>query len=135
MADRKTMQKEIIHRSLCEMGGHPTAAMVYDYVHMEHPTISRSTVYRVLARMTEEGKILRLELSGGESRYDGQLSPHGHARCRVCGMVADIPPVTVETPSDTGGFLLEACTVVYRGLCPACRKRTMNYVMSAGRRQ
>ena len=103
------------------MGGHPTAAMVYDYVHVEHPTISRSTVYRVLARMTEEGKVLRLELAGGENRYDGQLHPHGHARCRICGTVADIPPVDME--------------VVYRGLCPTCRKYADKHVMSAERRQ
>ena len=135
MADRNTVQKEIIHRSLCEMGGHPTAAMVYEYVHVEHPTISRSTVYRVLARMTEEGKALRLELAGGESRYDGQLHPHGHARCRICGAVVDIPPVEVEAPQDTGGFLLEAYTVVYRGICPACRQHSVHYVMSAERRQ
>ena len=48
MADRKTMQKEIIHQTLRKMGCHPTAAMVYDQVHREQPTISRSTVYRVL---------------------------------------------------------------------------------------
>lgn len=121
MADRNTMQKEIIHHTLCEMGCHPTAAMVYDRVHRDHPTISRSTVYRVLARMAEEGKILRLELAGGDSRYDGELRPHSHARCRLCGAVADVPAVRVELPADSGGFLLEDCAVVYRGLCPACR--------------
>ena len=72
MADRNTMQKEIIHRTLCGMTCHPTAAMVYDQVHRSHPTISRSTVYRVLARLAEEGKVLRLDLAGGDSRYDGQ---------------------------------------------------------------
>ena len=122
MADRNTMQKEIIHHTLCEMGCHPTAAMVYDRVHRDHPTISRSTVYRVLARMAEEGKILRLELAGGDSRYDGELRPHSHARCRLCGAVADIPAVRVDPPGDSGGFLLEDCAVVYRGLCPACRR-------------
>ena len=36
MADRRnTLQKEIIHRTLCRMGNHPTAAMVYDQVHRE----------------------------------------------------------------------------------------------------
>ena len=54
MADRNTIQKEIIHHTLCEMGCHPTAAMVYDRVHLTHPTISRSTVYRVLARVAVE---------------------------------------------------------------------------------
>ena len=123
MADRNTMQKEIIHHTLCEMGNHPTAAMVYDRVHLSHPTISRSTVYRVLARMAEEGKILRLELGGSDSRYDGETSPHGHVRCRLCGAVEDIPPVPVGAPADDRGFLLEDCAVVYRGLCPACREK------------
>lgn len=121
MADRNTIQKEIIHHTLCAMGCHPTAAMVYDRVHRDHPTISRSTVYRVLSRMAEEGKILRLELAGGDSRYDGRLQPHSHVRCRLCGAVADLPPVEVGTPADDGGFLLEDCAVVYRGLCAACR--------------
>ena len=125
MADRNTMQKEIIHHTLCEMGNHPTAAMVYDRVHLSHPTISRSTVYRVLARMAEEGKILRLELAGGDSRYDGEMTPHSHVHCRGCGAVADLPAVEVGRPAEDGGFLLEDCAVVYRGLCPASRKELM----------
>lgn len=134
MADRNTMQKEIIHRTLCGMTCHPTAAMVYSQVHRDHPTISRSTVYRVLARLTEEGKILRLDLAGGDSRYDGQLRPHSHARCRICGQVADVPPVEVAMPPETGGFLLEEGAVVYRGVCPQCRRSGGNCVSNAERR-
>ena len=119
---RNTLQKEIIHRTLCMMHNHPTAAMVYDRVHQSHPTISRSTVFRVLAQMAEEGTIRRLGLSGSDTRYDGDLHPHGHARCRICGAVADIPWAPMEPPADTGGYLLEECAVEYRGLCPACRR-------------
>ena len=124
MADRNTVQKDIIHQTLCEMGGHPSAAAVYHRVHQNHPTISRSTVYRVLARMAEDGKILRLELGGSDSRYDGETSPHSHVRCRLCGAVVDIPAARVEAPSDNRGFLLEDCAVIYRGLCPDCRKKS-----------
>ena len=121
MADRNTVQKDIIYRTLCAMTSHPTAAVVYDRVHGVHPSVSRSTVYRVLARMAEEGKILRLDLAGSDIRYDGCTAPHAHARCRLCGAVADLPPVEAGMPEDTGGFLLERCAVVYQGLCPACR--------------
>ena len=121
-ARRNTQQKEIIRHTLCRMCCHPTAVAVFEEVRRTHPTISRSTVYRVLARMAAEGKILRLDLAGSDSRYDGQTAPHGHVRCRVCGAVADIPPVAVDPPGDTAGFLLEDCAVVYRGLCPACRR-------------
>ena len=122
MPDRNTMQKAAVHKALCEMKTHPTAAMVYDQVHQDHPGISRSTVYRILARMAEEGKILRLELGGSDSRYDGTMRPHSHIHCRICGAVADLPATAVMPPEDTAGFLLEDWAVVYRGLCPACRR-------------
>ena len=73
-----------------------------------------------MERLTE-GKILRLDLAGSDIRYDGCTAPHAHARCRLCGAVADLPPVEAGMPEDTGGFLLERCAVVYQGLCPACR--------------
>lgn len=123
MAERNTMQKEIILHTLRDMGGHPSAAAVYDRVHQRHPTISRSTVYRVLARMAGEGRILRLELGGSDSRYDGETAPHDHVRCRLCGAVEDLPSVELPVPKETRGFLLEDHAVIYRGLCPACRMK------------
>ena len=112
MADRRnTIQKEIIYRTLCQMGNHPTAAMVYSEVHRAHPTISRSTVYRVLSQMAAEGACLRLGLAGGDDRYDGDTSRHSHIRCRVCGALADVPWARVESPADTAGYLLVVCAV------------------------
>ena len=126
MADRRnTLQKEIIHRTLCGMCCHPTAAAVYEAVHRRHPTISRSTVYRVLGQLAEEGQILRLGLPGSDDRYDGNIRRHGHVRCRLCGAVADIPPVAVGEPEDTAGYVLEACAVAYCGLCPDCQKKQL----------
>ena len=124
MADtRRTLQKEIIHQTLCQMHCHPTASMVYETIHRTHPTISRSTVFRVLGQMAEEGRILRISLTGSDDRFDGTVSRHGHVRCRLCGAVADIPWVEMGSPSDTAGFLLEGCSAEYRGVCPSCQKR------------
>lgn len=118
---RNTIQKEVIHQTLREMHNHPTAAMVYEKVHQAHPTISRSTVYRVLGQMAEEGIILHLGLAGSDARFDDSIHQHGHVRCRLCGAVADIPAVAIAEPEETDGFLLEGYTVEYRGLCPRCR--------------
>ena len=124
MADtRNTLQKEIIHQTLCRMNCHPTASMVYEAVRRTHPTISRSTVFRVLGQMAEEGRVLRISLTGSDDRFDGTVCPHGHVRCRRCGAVADIPWVEMAAPSDTAGYLLEGCAVEYRGLCPECQAR------------
>ena len=118
---RNTLQKSIILQTLCQMHNHPTAAMVYERVKETHPTISRSTVYRVLGQLAEEGTILHLGLAGSDGRFDDSIHQHGHVRCRLCGAVADIPPVIIGEPEDTEGFLLESYSVEYRGLCPNCR--------------
>ncbi len=125
---RNTMQKEVIYQTLCRMSNHPSAAMVYEKLHHDYPTISRSTVYRVLGQMAEEGRILRLGIAGCDALYDGGTHPHSHVRCRICGAIADIPPVEIETPLDTAGFLLESYIVEYSGLCPHCRQDTENFM-------
>ena len=121
MTKRNTLQKEIIVSALCSLKTHPTAPMLYEIVHRQHPTISRSTVYRVLGQMAEEGMILHLGLAGSDGRFDGNVHQHGHARCRLCGCVADIPAVAIAEPEETAGFVLEDYAVEYRGVCSNCR--------------
>ena len=121
MMKRNTMQKEIILSALCSLNTHPTAPMLYEIIHRNHPTISRSTVYRVLGQMVDEGTALRLGIAGTEDRYDGDTSPHSHIRCRMCGSVDDLPAVEVSELSDKAGYLVESCAVEFSGLCPKCR--------------
>ena len=121
MATRNTLQKEIILSALCSLTTHPTAPMLYEIIHQKHPTISRSTVYRVLGQMVDEGTALRLGIAGTEDRFDGDTSPHSHIRCRMCGRVDDLPAVEVAPLSSTEGYLVESCAVEYSGLCPKCR--------------
>lgn len=121
MNARNTIQKEIIRSTLCSLTSHPTAPMLYELIHHTHPSISRSTVYRVLGQMVEEGTILRLGVAGSENRYDGMTEQHSHIRCRVCGRVDDLPAVEVSPVTDNAGYLIENCSVVYSGICPECR--------------
>lgn len=121
-ARRNTQQKGIIRETLCCMHNHPTAGQVYEEVRRNHPTISRSTVFRVLSQMAEEGLALRVCLTGSDDRFDGNTCRHSHIRCRRCGAVADIPWVTMGTPEDTAGYQITDCRVEYEGLCPDCRK-------------
>ncbi len=119
---RNTPQKGMILDTLRKMGTHPTAGEVYAAVHRRSPTISRSTVYRVLGQMAADGTILRVCLAGSDDRFDGSTHPHNHIRCRRCGAVADMPWVEVAPPGDTSGYALTGYTVEYEGLCPRCRK-------------
>ncbi len=120
MNTRNTLQKEIIRSTLCSLKNHPTAPMLYEHIHRTYPSISRSTVYRVLGQMVDEGTILRLGVAGSENRYDGWTEQHSHIRCRICGRVDDFPAVEVSPVADSGGYCIESCSVVYSGVCPQC---------------
>lgn len=121
MATRNTLQKEIILSTLRTLRSHPTASMLYEEIHRTHPTISRSTVYRVLGQLAEEGIILRLGIAGTDDRYDGDISRHSHIRCRICGRVDDLPAVMISDLRETAGYAVESCTVEYAGVCPCCQ--------------
>ena len=121
MTSRNTLQKEIIRSTLCALKTHPTAPMLYEEIHKTYPSISRSTVYRVLGQMAEEGTVLRLGVAGSDNRYDGTIADHSHIRCRVCGRVDDLPEVEVAPLKKDGGYLVENCSVVYAGICPQCQ--------------
>jgi Fe2+ or Zn2+ uptake regulation protein len=96
--------------------------MLYELIHSSYPSISRSTVYRVLGQMADEGTILRLGVAGSENRYDGTTEQHSHIRCRICGRVDDLPAVEVSPVSSDAGYSIEDYSVVYSGVCPMCRE-------------
>ena len=126
---RNTLQKQIVYETFESMHNHPSAGMVYDAVSAKYPGISKATVYRLLSEAADEGKILRLKLSGSvDDRYDITIKKHYHIVCRDCGAVAD-----VELEFDDGdlsgratgmeGFSVEACHLEFSGLCSDCMRK------------
>ncbi len=125
MKKRNTLQKSIILDALKNfMGKHPTPNEVYEYVHEKHPSISRATVFRVLAGEVEDGQAQRVYAPDSTLRYEYGTRKHYHVSCRVCGKVED-----VEMPYQYGleeiaeglnGFKVERHIVEFIGLCPDC---------------
>ena len=127
MQERQTKQKSIIYDALCTLD-HPTATEVFGYVHEAYPTVSRATVFRVLSGFASGGKALELRAAGNEVRYDFNIEPHFHARCRCCGRVAD---VTVDGLPEgklkarvCGGFEVDGYSVEFYGLCEDCKMQS-----------
>lgn len=124
MQERQTRQKTIIYEALKELD-HPTATEVYLHLHEKYPTISRATVFRVLGGFANNGRAQEVKLAGGDTRYDYNVQPHCHVRCRVCGRMGDIPlPVLPlkSTSFDYNGFKVEGFQVDFYGLCSDCGK-------------
>lgn len=87
---RFTRQRAAVYRALAATRSHPTAEEVFRSVRGELPEISLATVYSNLEVLVRCGLAMRLALSDGSARYDGQMDPHLHGRCDACGKVFDL---------------------------------------------
>ncbi|OGV55665.1 MAG: hypothetical protein A2017_03020 [Lentisphaerae bacterium GWF2_44_16] len=85
-----TNQRRIIIEELRKLDTHPTADELYIIVREKIPQISLGTVYRNLELLSKKGQILKLELTGKQKRFDGNIENHYHLRCTKCGRVVDI---------------------------------------------
>lgn len=128
MIKRNTIQCSLVLDTVNRLGCHATADEIYDEIVREHPHISRGTVYRNLNRLTKEGRIRRLAIPDGADRFDHLCHEHYHVRCEKCGRVFD---VDMELVSDlekrireTHGFEFTGYDIIFRGICPDCRKNS-----------
>lgn len=125
MAERRnTVQQNIVYRTLCDMHNHPTAEMVFKQIRGEHPSIGRATVFRILGRMAEDGRILRVPNDSGADSFDHNTEEHCHVRCIKCGKVDDVnmkkkpnPEADIEAAS---GYQISGYYLVFSGICQKC---------------
>lgn len=121
---RMTPQRAEILAELQAAHDHPTAAELHERLRRRLPRLSLGTVYRNLDVLAAEGHVAKLVGVGDglEARYDGTAAPHDHARCRGCGVVADIPALPLAgAPGLPEGFVIERRRLEYVGLCGTCR--------------
>lgn len=122
---RNTRQRQVILEELRKLKSHPTAAELYDITKRRLPRLSLGTVYRNLELLARNGMILKLDMSGKEARFDGDVSSHLHVRCLVCGRVADIFDVSIDSLMNEyktlNGYDIMGFRMEYVGVCPECR--------------
>ncbi len=84
-----TSQRKLILEELKKLKSHPTADEFYNVIKSKIPKISLGSVYRNLELMSKHGIINKIEVSGTQKRFDGNVDRHHHLRCRACGKVMD----------------------------------------------
>lgn len=119
---KHSKQRDAVYQNLCMRTDHPTAEEIYLSLKAEIPALSLATVYRNLAMLENESKIIRIG-SGGTARYDGNISPHYHHTCIECGAVHDIfmddAGLCNEAIKHFSGTILSH-SVMFTGHCPEC---------------
>ena len=122
---RFTEQRAAVYRYLAGTDVHPTADEVFSAVRRELPGISLATVYKSLETLVGCGLAVKLTYADESARYDGRTDPHHHARCIVCGSVADIPGdipshEIATLRSRAGAFTITGYRLELSGFCPSC---------------
>jgi len=116
-----TIQRLAVLEWLCKTKQHPTADQVLSAVRKKFPSISRATVYNTLDALTKAGMVLRLNVDPAVARYDADLDPHAHFRCRVCGKVYDIElEEDVRLDEIVEGHRVESVRTYAYGVCAKC---------------
>ena len=101
---------------------HPTADQIYNGIHDDVPTLSRTTVYNTLNSLVKAGLVEVINIEGNEPRYDINTTSHGHFKCGICKKIYDfeIDINSVETHG-LNGFDIHDRNVYFKGICPNCR--------------
>ncbi len=123
---RRSRQREVILEELCKVTSHPTADELYEMVRKRLPRISLGTVYRNLEKLSQEGRILRIDAGDGRRRYDGRAANHYHIRCIKCGRVDDVTfdsdPTLDQIAVEHTDYQILGHSLLFYGICPKCKQ-------------
>lgn len=110
-----------IYQYLVENRNHPSVDMIYQELVQTIPTLSKTTLYNTLQLFLEKGIVIMITIDENETRYDADISLHGHFRCDKCGQIFDIRLNTADWElEDIDGFTIKESHIYFKGWCPRC---------------
>jgi Fur family peroxide stress response transcriptional regulator len=120
---RVTPQRFAVYANLLGRTDHPTAEQILTDLNQDAPQSSQATVYSSLQALQGAGLVREVLLEEGVCRYDANVMPHHHFRCRCCGAIEDIPWDQfkgVDLSRLRPGLLVHSYEITVHGLCDRC---------------
>jgi Fe2+ or Zn2+ uptake regulation protein len=110
-----------------ECGMHLTAQDVFVRARAAQPKLGFATVHRGLARLSELGLVVKLDVPGAASAvYERATAPHAHFRCTQCGRIDDVefalPADLVAALATRHGVEIAAESTTFAGRCSRCTR-------------
>ncbi len=86
---------------------------------------NRTTIYRQIEKLTNEGIIRRVRIDEKSSSYEKAASHHHHVICKSCDKVEDVtlkedPFLEKEAVSQAKGFKILNHSLEFYGICRTC---------------
>ncbi|HCX61405.1 MAG TPA: transcriptional repressor [Clostridiales bacterium] len=100
---------------------HPTADQIYNGLHDEVPTLSKTTVYNTLNSLIDAGLVRTINIEDNEVRYDINTHNHGHFKCESCKNIFDFD-IDIDSfeANQLYGFETNDKNVFFKGICKSC---------------
>jgi Fe2+ or Zn2+ uptake regulation protein len=125
---RLTPQRRAVAEVLRGEHVHLSAEVVHEQARRRLPEISLATVYNTLNELVAMGEVIEVTAGEGAKRYDPNVGVrHQHLHCVRCNELLDVRPVgerSLRLPAaQRHGYEIIDMEIVFRGLCPDCRRR------------
>lgn len=125
---RITPQRRAICAYLVEQDTHPTAAMIYEDLKVDMPSLSLMTVYNTLNVLADLGAIHVIGQAGDDTvHYDADTDPHINLICINCQKIIDVPSEHLEEIRQDvdrqSGYRLIGSRLSFYGICPECQAK------------
>jgi Fur family peroxide stress response transcriptional regulator len=121
---RITPQRLEIFRAVADSREHPDAETVFKIVRKKVPSMSLDTVYRTLRMLDDLGLIKTVNTRSIEKHFDGNLRPHHHFVCRICGSLTDFYSDELEKLNIPASAMeignAEEMKIEITGICSNC---------------
>lgn len=105
---------------------HFASHQIYEQIRMRLPAVNRSTVYRSLERLANQGKISVSDMGTGSLVYEmvGE-GRHHHLVCQECQHIIEIPDEDVSAlftkVEQKSHFEILTNHLILYGICPGCQ--------------
>ena len=111
-----------IYNYLYKNKNHPTVDMIFKELNEEIPTLSKTSVYNTLKLFVEKNLTQIINIEDNETRYDADISTHGHFKCLNCGMIYDFSfnssKINIDDLKD---FEINQTHIYIKGVCKNCQ--------------
>ena len=118
---KPSFQRIKVYEYLLEKKNHPTVDMIYQTLVNEIPTLSKTTIYNTLKLFVEQNIVSIVNIEDNETRYDADISTHGHFKCKKCGKVYDFNYDNSHLNfKNLKHFKIEKTHLYLNGICANC---------------
>lgn len=128
MINKYSKQREMILEIIKNTRIHPTSEEVYEMAKEKDSKISKSTVYRNINILVENGIIEKISMKNSPDRLDYIQKMHYHVICEKCGKVFDFyydfeKEKILESIKKQTGLIIKTESITIEGVCDKCKSK------------